>query len=110
MSGIRHLTLQRGHEEVEHRRGLENGQCDGKEATFVSEHEPDEQTMKDLCASFGISRETGHLRLRRYCSYRKSGGTSPAELNRAPPEALGSGAVRYQSRKDAMQVWSVEVF
>jgi transposase InsO family protein len=48
---------------------------------FVFEYERDEQTMRDLCASFGISRETGYAWLRRYRQYGISG---LVELNRAP--------------------------
>ena len=47
---------------------------------FVFEYERDEQTMGDLCASFGISRETGYVWLRRYRQYGVSG---LVELNRA---------------------------
>ncbi|MGC8537323.1 MAG: helix-turn-helix domain-containing protein, partial [Rhizomicrobium sp.] len=48
---------------------------------FVFEYERDEQTMKDLCASFGISRETGYVWLRRY---QQLGAAGLLELNRAP--------------------------
>ena len=48
---------------------------------FVFEYERDEQTMRDLCAGFGISRETGYVWLRRY---RKRGAAGLLELNRAP--------------------------
>ena len=48
---------------------------------FVFEYERDEQTMGDLCASFGISRETGYVWLRRY---RLHGAAGLLELNRAP--------------------------
>lgn len=48
---------------------------------FVFEYERDEQTMRDLCAGFGISRETGYVWLRRY---RKLGAAGLLELNRAP--------------------------
>ncbi len=30
---------------------------------FVFEYERDEQTMRELCASFGISQETGYVTL-----------------------------------------------
>ena len=33
---------------------------------FVFYYERDEQTMRELCASFGITRETGYVWLRRY--------------------------------------------
>jgi len=36
---------------------------------FVYEYERDEQSMKDLCVVFGISRETGYVWLRRYRLY-----------------------------------------
>lgn len=36
---------------------------------FVYEYERDEQSMKQLCASFGLSRETGYVWLRRYRQY-----------------------------------------
>ncbi len=59
---------------------------------FVYEYERDEATMVELCASFGISRETGYVWLRRY---RQSGAAGLLELNRRPqrfprqtPEAL----------------------
>src|SRR5271170_5951888 len=48
---------------------------------FVFEYERDEQTMTELCASFGIARETGYVWLRRY---RQSGIAGLVELNRAP--------------------------
>ena len=47
---------------------------------FVFEYERDEQTMADLCGSFGISRETGYVWLRRY---RQHGVQGLLELNRA---------------------------
>ena len=46
---------------------------------FVLEYERDEQTMTELCESFGIARETGYVWLRRY---RQSGLAGLAELNR----------------------------
>ncbi len=46
---------------------------------FILEYERDEQTMSELCASFGISRETGYVWLRRY---REQGATALVELNR----------------------------
>jgi len=48
---------------------------------FVFEYERDEQTMRDLCARFGVSRETGYVWLRRYRQYGIGG---LVELNRAP--------------------------
>jgi transposase-like protein len=33
---------------------------------FVFEYERDEQSMRELCEVFGISRETGYVWLRRY--------------------------------------------
>src|SRR5208337_3524987 len=48
---------------------------------FVFEYERDEQTMRELCARFEISRETGYVWLRRY---RQSGVAGLVELNRAP--------------------------
>lgn len=33
---------------------------------FVFEYEQDEQSMTELCQSFGITRETGYVWLRRY--------------------------------------------
>ena len=33
---------------------------------FVFEYERDEQTMTELCQSFGMARETGYVWLRRY--------------------------------------------
>ena len=33
---------------------------------FVYEYERDEQTMRELCNRYGISRETGYVWLRRY--------------------------------------------
>ena len=33
---------------------------------FIVEYERDEQPMRDVCAAFGISRETGYVWLRRY--------------------------------------------
>src|SRR6202051_4813220 len=47
---------------------------------FVFEYERDEQTMTELCQSFGIARETGYVWLRRY---RQAGVAGLAELNRA---------------------------
>ena len=48
---------------------------------FVFEYERDEQTMGELCSSFGICRETGYVWLRRYRQY---GVEGLVELNRAP--------------------------
>lgn len=48
---------------------------------FIVEYERDEQTMVELCAAFGISRETGYVWLRRY---RQSGAEGLLELNRRP--------------------------
>jgi putative transposase len=47
---------------------------------FVFEYERDEQTMTELCARFGICRDTGYVWLRRYRQYGLKG---LAELNRA---------------------------
>ena len=47
---------------------------------FVFEYERDEESMKALCARFGISRETGYVWLRRY---RQSGPEGLVEVNRA---------------------------
>ena len=47
---------------------------------FVFAYERDEQTMTELCQSFGIARETGYVWLRRY---RQAGVTGLAERNRA---------------------------
>jgi len=47
---------------------------------FVFEYERDEQTMGELCASFGICRDTGYVWLRRY---REQGVAGLAHLNRA---------------------------
>jgi transposase InsO family protein len=46
---------------------------------FILEYERDEQTMRELCASFGISRETGYVWLRRY---RELGKLGLVEMNR----------------------------
>jgi transposase InsO family protein len=46
---------------------------------FIFEYERDEQTMTELCQSFGIARETGYVWLRRY---RQSGVEGLLELNR----------------------------
>ena len=48
---------------------------------FVFSYERDVQTMRDLCESFGISRETGYVWLRRYRHY---GVEGLLELNRCP--------------------------
>jgi len=47
---------------------------------FIFEYERDEHTMSELCAQFGICRDTGHVWLRRYREYGPKGLT---ELNRA---------------------------
>ena len=47
---------------------------------FVFEYERDEETMGELCARFGICRDTGYVWLRRYRQY---GVKGLAELNRA---------------------------
>ena len=47
---------------------------------FVFEYEKHEQTMRDVCQSFGISRETGYFWLRRY---QTQGLAGLAELDRA---------------------------
>ncbi|PYV94519.1 MAG: hypothetical protein DMG89_25025 [Acidobacteria bacterium] len=46
---------------------------------FVFEYEQHEQTMRDVCQSFGISRETGYFWLRRY---QTQGVMGLAEVNR----------------------------
>lgn len=48
---------------------------------FVFEYERDEETMRELCSRYGISRETGYVWLRRY---RKHGAQGLVELDRAP--------------------------
>jgi len=48
---------------------------------FVFEYERDEQTMTDLCSTFGISRECGYTWLRRY---RLHGLAGLVEMDRAP--------------------------
>ena len=48
---------------------------------FVMEYERDEETMGELCARFGVSRETGYVWLRRY---QREGVKGLLELNRAP--------------------------
>ena len=48
---------------------------------FVFAYERDEQTMRELCESSGISRETGYVWLRRF---RRYGVTGLLQLNRAP--------------------------
>lgn len=47
---------------------------------FVFEYEQDEQTMTELCQSYGIARETGYVWLRRY---RAMGVAGLVQLNRA---------------------------
>ncbi|HEY1210005.1 MAG TPA: IS481 family transposase [Terracidiphilus sp.] len=47
---------------------------------FVFEYERDEQTMADLCACYGICRDTGYVWLRRYRQY---GVDGLMEVNRA---------------------------
>ena len=47
---------------------------------FVFEYERDEQTMTELCQSFGVTRETGYVWLRRY---RERGAAGLLERNRA---------------------------
>lgn len=47
---------------------------------FVYEYERDERTMVELCAEFGISRETGYVWLRRY---RAKGLSGLVEVDRA---------------------------
>jgi transposase InsO family protein len=61
---------------------------------FVFAYERDEQTMGELCASFGISRETGYVWLRRFRQY---GVRGLMELNRAPrhhPNQTAEGVER----------------
>jgi len=48
---------------------------------FVFDYERDEQTMTELCQSYGIARETGYVWLRRY---RAQGVRGLVEVNRAP--------------------------
>jgi putative transposase len=48
---------------------------------FVFEFERNEESMKALCARFGVSRETGYVWLRRYRQY---GVAGLVELDRAP--------------------------
>ena len=47
---------------------------------FVFEYEGDEETMAELCARYGICRDTGYVWLRRY---RQSGAAGLVELNRS---------------------------
>lgn len=47
---------------------------------FVYEYEREEETMSELCARFGICRDTGYVWLRRYREY---GAKGLVELNRA---------------------------
>jgi len=47
---------------------------------FVFEYERDEQTMTDLCSTFGVSRECGYTWLRRY---RQNGLAGLVEIDRA---------------------------
>jgi transposase InsO family protein len=47
---------------------------------FVFEYERDEQTMTELCQSYGIARETGYVWLRRYRAF---GVAGLVEMNRA---------------------------
>ena len=47
---------------------------------FIFDYERDEQTMAELCAQYGICRDTGHVWLRRY---RLHGAAGLVELNRA---------------------------
>ena len=47
---------------------------------FVIAYEGEEQTMTELCESFGVARETGYVWLRRY---RERGVEGLLELNRA---------------------------
>ena len=57
---------------------------------FVFEYERDEETMADLCARFGICRDTGYVWLRRYRQY---GVQGLLELHRAAkrhPNQTGS--------------------
>jgi transposase InsO family protein len=51
-----------------------------EKARFVLEYERDEQSMKELCEGFGVSRETGYVWLRRY---RAQGLEGLLEINRA---------------------------
>ena len=48
---------------------------------FVMEYERDEATMRELCARFGVSRETGYVWLRRY---QRNGVAGLLEVNRSP--------------------------
>jgi transposase InsO family protein len=48
---------------------------------FVYEYERDEETMREQCSRYGISRETGYVWLRRY---RQHGARGLVELDRAP--------------------------
>jgi transposase InsO family protein len=48
---------------------------------FVIEYERGEETMRHLCAAFGISRETGYVWLRRY---QRDGVQGLVEMNRGP--------------------------
>ena len=59
-------------------------------ARFVFEYERDEHAMRELCARFGISRETGYVWLRRY---RQQGVAGLVELNRAPQRHPNQTAV-----------------
>ncbi len=57
---------------------------------FVVEHERDEQTMTQLCANFGISREIGYVVLRRY---RESGAAGFVELESTVLRPMAVGPI-----------------
>ena len=73
---------------------------------FVFEYERDEHTMAELCAQFGICRDTGHVWLRRYREYGLKGLT---ELNRAsrqhPNQTAGAIEQAVLSLRQAHMRW-----
>jgi transposase len=62
---------------------------------FVFEYERDEQTMTELCQSFGVARETGYVWLRRYRAW---GVAGLLELNRAAQRHLNQTPAEIEQR------------
>ena len=58
---------------------------------FVYEYERDEETMRELCSRYGISRETGYVWLRRYRQHGAPGpgGIGPGSAAPSQPDPAG---------------------
>ena len=72
---------------------------------FVFEYERDEQTMTELCSSFGVSRESGYVWLRRYRQYGLEGllEVEPGSAASSQPDAGGRSRAVLELRQAHMR-------